>query len=111
MIDEAQGDLLAPADASGQPTEDQGGDMEDDVEEEHEVLRKSPDPMTPTPAEVEDHRRAGHIPYRSWCIWCTFSRGLGIPNRHGGDQDRHAIPVVSLEYLYLTKGRWRAGRG
>jgi hypothetical protein len=114
VVDEAErgetrGDLLAPTEESGNMGENPD-DVQDDAEEEHEILKKSPDPILPTPQEVEDHRRRGHIPYRPWCVWCALGRGLGLPHRHGGDQSPPGIPVVSLDYFYMTKSRL-ASRG
>ena len=66
-----------------------------------EPLRTAPDPQLPTEAEVEDHR-VDHTPYRIWCEWCRRSRGLG-EQRGRGAGAVHLIPVVAMDYFFLTK--------
>ena len=43
----------------------------EEVEEDCAPIRIAIDPGAPTAEEVEEHRAAGHFPYRSWCEWCV----------------------------------------
>ena len=94
----ADGRLLAPA-VDGEA----GGEeivIKDDAEDEVEPLKLAPDPGQPTERQVEEHRRA-HLPYRLWCKWCIMGRGRGAPHGRGGIC---LIPIVGLDYFYITKG-------
>ncbi|MBS94029.1 MAG: hypothetical protein CL799_06265 [Chromatiales bacterium] len=74
----------------------------EDVDEEVEPLRKPRSPVTPSPAEIEDHRRS-HLPYRDWCIECLMGRGLG--EQRGAHAGRaHTIPRVGVDFWYITTG-------
>ena len=65
-------------------------------------LTVAPSPSMPSPAEVEEHR-VTHIPYRNWCRECTMGRGLGERRgRHTGRE--HQIPVVGVDYFYMSDG-------
>ena len=70
------------------------------VEEDCAPIRIAIDPGAPTAEEVEEHRAAGHCPYRSWCEWCVEGRGVGAQHR-AGPQSR--IPVISFDYLLVTR--------
>ena len=74
-----------------------------DWDAEGEDLKVAHDPKLPTDAEVEAHRAAGHWPFRSWCIHCMASRGLGMPHRTPSSGSRgREIPVISIDYFFLT---------
>ena len=34
-------------------------------------VRELVDPKRPSPKEVEEHERNGHLPYRIWCTVCV----------------------------------------
>ena len=58
------------------------------------VLRKRPE--QPTAAEVQEHERIGHEPYRSWCRACVAGRGradahVGRPGVEKG------VPTIGVE--------------
>ncbi len=53
-------------------------------------------------AVIEDHRKF-HWPYRNWCSHCNEGRGLGEQRgKHIGGG--HEIPIVGLDYFYITMG-------
>ena len=72
----------------------------DDGGEEAEPIKHAADPGRPTAKQVADHRKA-HIPYRSWCKWCVLGRGRGFQHRKS---DKSFIPIIGLDYFFLTKG-------
>ena len=76
------------------------GDEHFEEEEEVEPLRKTPSPVMPPAAEVEEHRLT-HTPYRSWCDECNRGRGLG--EQRGAHKGRpHTIPIVGVDFWYIT---------
>ena len=83
---------------------------EEDEEEETELpegaqesprVRIGPTPARPSEAEVEDHRLT-HWPYRSWCDECALGRGLG--EQRAGSSGSSDIPVVGIDFWYVTAG-------
>ena len=74
--------------------------IEDISEEDVQPMKAAHSPETPTAKMIEEHRYV-HIPYRDWCRWCVMGRGRGIQHRHG---DSSSIPVVGLDYFYITAG-------
>jgi len=90
--------LIAPTE------EDVAGNEEVSVDgngEEAERVKHAADPGAPTAAQVEDHRKT-HIPYRSWCKWCVLGRGRGIQHRKSAGAS--AVPIIGVDYFFLTKG-------
>ena len=88
------------------PTEDEtvGGEVieiKDDGTEETENIKIAPDPGQLTGRQVEEHRQRCHLPYRLWCKWCLMGRGRGAPHSKRGSS---AIPIVGLDYFYITRG-------
>ena len=73
--------------------------IQEDIDTEVEPLRLAPDPGRPTARQVEEHRRCGHIPYRSWCRWCWLGRGRGTQHRHSIGS---MVPVLGFDYFFLT---------
>ena len=80
---------------------DGGGDGLDEEDQEVEPQRTAPDPRLPTEAEVDDHR-IDHTPFRIWCEWCRRARGLGEQRGRGAGEVHH-IPVIAMDYFFLTK--------
>ena len=83
------------------------GDIVADEVDEAAPLRVPTIPIKPqNQAEVEDHRRS-HWPYRSWCKWCNMGRGLG--EQRGGRSNVHTIPIIGMDYFYITSEgfKWR----
>ena len=88
---------MAPTD------EDVTVEEEVQIEEETtevEVPRAAPDPGQPTARQIEEHRKL-HLPFRSWCRWCVLGRGRGLQHRRRWGS---IIPIVGLDYFFLTKG-------
>ena len=70
-------------------------------DEDVEPLKIAPSPIQPSQADIEEHRLT-HVPYRSWCPECVEGRGLGEQRgRHAGRA--HEIPVVGIDYFYITE--------
>ncbi len=85
-------------------------DVEEDADDEFtcrpcddiEPLKHGSSPIMPSATEVEEHRAAGHVQYRSWCSECVKGRGLGEQRgRHEGRP--HTIPVIGIDYWYITE--------
>ncbi len=75
---------------------------DDDITEEVEPLRMPRNPVLPSAAEIEEHRKT-HIPFRCWCIECLMGRGLG--EQRGAHAGRsHSIPRVGVDFWYITSG-------
>ena len=95
-----------PCESLVAPTEDEvaAGDevtINDGEDEETEPLKHARDPGRPTPAQVEEHRKS-HIPLRLWCRWCILGRGRGL--QHLRKAIGSMIPIVGIDYFFLTKG-------
>ena len=84
------------------------GDDEDEVveiqgEAEAVPLRTATNPQTPSAKAKEEHRSAGHIPFRDWCKFCIEGRGL--EDQHRLSAEESSVPVVGLDYFFLTLPR------
>ena len=91
-------DVQAPAD----------GDDEDEVveiqgESEAIPLRTATNPQVPSAKAIEEHRTGGHIPFRDWCKFCIEGRGL--EDQHRPATEESSIPVVGLDYFFITMAR------
>ena len=92
------GELVAPV-ADDVETEGMGEQAEVDAgSEEVRTIPGSRAPRQPTKAEVEDHRRSGCQPPRSWCPFCVGARGVALPHSASGRD--HEMPTVSMDYCY-----------
>ena len=91
------------------PEEQQAKD-EDLESDDHDgaEARTLPDPGEPTTSQVEDHRAAGHIPYRSWCRECVEGRGTG--EQHRKRTGERAVCVFSFDYLFLDASGQKVAR-
>ena len=76
-----------------------------DEEQEVEEVPKVPDQWQPSEAEMEDHR-CDHCPYRSWCKWCVMGRGRG--QQHNAAKSESSVPLVGIDYFFITKGGVRS---
>ena len=76
----------------------------EDLPEEEETTDKrvSADPGQPTRSEREDHN-VDHTPYRSWCEECVRGRATGEQHRATGGV--RSMPVISMDYLFVTQGQ------
>ena len=101
--------LVAPAtEEHGDDEREQNGGVEHEkdiidetLDEQNEAAphRKPTVPAMPCQADQEDHRRT-HWPYRTWCKFCNMGRGLG--EQRGGRCQEHAIPIVGIDYFFIT---------
>ncbi len=78
----------------------------DDGNDEVAPMKIAPDPGRPTQRQVSEHR-VTHYPYRSWCRWCVLGRGRGF---HHKKRDGSSIPLIGMDYFFLTKGGARSRR-
>ena len=69
-------------------------------EEEVKTAKAVKSPPMPTQQEVDEHR-VSHLPYRSWCPECV--EAFGRERGHRQQEEHRTIPLVSCDYLYLTK--------
>ena len=77
----------------------------DDHDDEHveiEDVKIGKDPKLPLPSEIEEHRTAGHVDFRDWCIHCQLGRGLGPP--HKAPEGERRVAVLSMDYFFITAG-------
>ena len=81
--------------------------MKEELEEEAEPPRAARDPGCPTEKQVEDHRLT-HLPFRTWCKWCNLGRGRGLQHKQSPKSE---IPVVGVDYFFITAGQQKSGRG
>ena len=75
-------------------------EIEIDTSQDVEPLRTAPSPELPSATAVEEHRHL-HVPYRDWCKFCVMGRGTGLPHGRSGSS---TIPIVGLDYFYITTG-------
>ena len=57
-------------------------------------------PSDPSDREREDHRAAGHVPYRSWCTHCVAAAGRDAAHTRS-DADQDQVPTLSTDYGFL----------
>ena len=58
------------------------------------------DPRRPTEAEVEEHERGNHCPYRNWCGVCVRARGKDMDHRADAMEAR-GLSEYSFDYCFL----------
>ena len=87
-------DLLGFDSENEEPNEEVEG-------EEAQEIKQARDPMLPSTEEVEAHRRT-HIPFRCWCKFCIMGRGNGNP--HSSMTYESRLPVVCIDYFFVTEG-------
>ena len=79
---------------------EQSTEVGEDPAAEEEVVRIAADPGQPSNKQVEEPRTRGHIPFRSWCLWCNLGRGRGQPHR---GRLGPIIAIVAIDYFFLTE--------
>ena len=57
------------------------------------------DPRQPTQAEVEEHERTNHCPYRNWCGICVRARGKDMDHRADAREER-GLSEYSFDYCF-----------
>ena len=88
--------------AEEQGEEPQGLEDQDEVEaEEVQPAKKAPDPVLPSPAEIEAHRET-HLPFRSWCLDCMLARSMGELHKRRQEGRTSTVPVVAMDYFFMT---------
>ena len=101
MVDEGDDLLLAPIeDALGEGEVN----VEDESEEDAPDLKHATNVASPS-AEQEEKDRVCHYPYRSWCKQCVMGRGVGKP--HTKSTQESVIPIVGMDYFFITKEGFR----
>jgi len=83
-----------------EPAEEQSAELGEEAQE----LKNHRDPHCPSIEEIEEHRRT-HIPYRAWCRFCVMGRGVGAP--HFATAHESKVPIVGLDYFFITSGELR----
>ncbi len=80
-------------------SEEDGGPGKEN-EAESLPRQRLPDPKLPTADEVAQHN-IDHYPYRNWCRHCVEGRGRG--ERHASKTVESDIPIVGMDYFFMTK--------
>ena len=57
------------------------------------------DPRQPTEADVEEHDRSNHCPYRNWCGICVRARGKDMDHRADTREER-GLSEYSFDYCF-----------
>ena len=59
-------------------------------------------PNAPTAEEVEKHKAAGHVPFRSWCPVCVEGAANDDPHTKKGGSNDPVYPFFSYDYVFLS---------
>ena len=98
--------MLCPTEATeGEVMGEQDGEGASREGEEAREVRAPTIPMTPSKAEVLQHRLKHH-PFRDWCPHCV--RGKGREDRHTGSSQKDeymGIPKLASDYFYIGQRR------
>ena len=97
MVDEGSSRILAPIEDA---LEEGEVSIEDEPEEEAADLKHATNVASPSADDVERHR-VTHYPYRSWCKQCVMGRGVG--RGHAKSASESSVPIVGMDYFYVTK--------
>ena len=97
MVDEGSTRILAPLEDS---LEEGEVHVEEESEEDAADLKHATDVKSPSADQVERHR-VSHFPYRSWCKQCVMGRGVGRP--HATSTTESSVPIVGMDYFYITR--------
>ena len=108
-----------PAASAGDPSGDdvagEGGESEpsEEIGEEQRQVVVKRSPADPTSKEILEHRAAGHVVHRSWCIHCQRARVTSQRHRSGkpAEDENSRMPCVSLDYCYLNSGENKEEEG
>ena len=81
-------------------------------EEQEEAVRQRPllHPDMPSASEVAHHKTT-HCPYRCWCDECVEAFGREWPHRSAQSGRSRCIPVIHMDYAFLTDQEGRDDRG
>ena len=97
MVDQGSSRILAPIEDA---LEEGEVSIEDESEEDAADLKHATDVASPSAGDIERHR-VTHYPYRPWCKQCVMGRGTG--RGHAKSASESSVPIVGMEYLYITK--------
>ena len=65
-------------------------------------------PRAPKQEEVDEHNTT-HCPFRAWCPHCVAGKAVSDPHVHKGTDD-NGVPIVSIDYMYMTEGTEERGQ-
>ena len=55
----------------------------------------------PTQKEIDEHN-VDHGVFRSWCPHCVKGKAVSYPHSRRGKSDIDQIPVVSVDYMFMS---------
>ena len=58
------------------------------AERDEREVKRLIDPRRPSEAEVEEHKRKNHLPYRNWCAICIKGKGEEMDHRRDAGKER-----------------------
>ena len=59
-------------------------------------------PPVPSRQEVAEHEATGHAVFRTWCPACVAGRGVGQQHVRVQRKLEQEVPVIALDYAYLS---------
>ena len=95
---QAPGRVLAPVAEEEVLEADEVIDMNDE-DDNARVPKIATRPYTPTKKEREEHD-ATDLPFRSWCKYCVYGKGVHSPHC-AGDDEKTGRATVSLDYCFM----------
>ena len=100
------GGVLCPAeDQEEEELMGQGSPEEGHEREEAREVRAPTIPITPSAAEVLQHRLKHH-PYRDWCPHCVRGKGREAKHTESKQKDEYfGIPKIASDYFYIGQRR------
>ena len=106
-LDDEGAPAASAGDLGGDEAAEDGHQSSEEIGEEQRQVIVKRSPADPTDREIQEHRAAGHVVHRSWCLHCQRARVTGQRHRSGDparDEDGR-MPYVSLDYFYLNSGQ------
>ena len=97
MVDKASSRTLAPIEDA---LEEGEVSIEEGSEEDAADLKHATNVASPGAEDIERHR-VTHYPHRSWCKQCIMGRGVG--RGHAKSASESSVPIVGMDYFYITK--------
>ena len=97
---DVEGDGMSGAREEGVVVDVQEEALELENQEVHKQ-RGRRKPEEPTQEEIEEHY-LDHANYREWCPHCVKGKGVSHPHRKIDEDEKGVIPVVSMEYMFLS---------
>ena len=97
MVDQGSSRILAPIEDA---LEEGEVGIEDGSGEDAADLKHATDVASPSATGIERHR-VTHYPFRTWCKQCVMGRGVG--RGHAKSTGESSVPIVGMDYFYITK--------